>query len=167
MKRNRNISFFSTFFFFFFSYYIFGDYMRIFYAFKIKKEFYDIYMDTPSVLYNFLNQLYNFRRDDLDYGNNLFQQIANMFDKEELDKRLFLKLHNKMKYCKRGDEHIINNLYKNEVSIMKIKKSYIVINSNKSCTEFFDFLVEEDDCIFVCDFINHDYFYANKVKMLV
>lgn len=141
--------------------------MRIFYAFKIKKEFYDIYNDTPSVLYNFFNQLYNFRKEDLDYGNNLFQQIANKFDKEELDKKLFIKLHNKLKYCKRGDEHIINDLYKDEVSIMKIKKSYIVINSNKVCTDFFDFLFEEDKCIFVCDFINHDYFYVNNLKMLV
>lgn len=141
--------------------------MRIFYAFRIKKEFYDIYRDTPSVLYNFLNQLYYFKKEDLDYGNELFRQIANKFDKEELDKRLFIKLHNKMKYCKRGDEHIINNLYRDEVSIMKIKKSYIVINSNKNCTEFFEFLNEEDDSIFICDFINHDYFYANQVKMLV
>lgn len=141
--------------------------MRIYYAFKIKKEFYDIYKETPSVLYNFLNQLYYFKKENLDYGNELFRQIANKFDKEELDKRLFIKLHNKMKYCKRGDEHIINNLYRDEVSIMKIKKSYIVINSNKNCTEFFDFLNEEDDSIFICDFNNHDYFYANQVKMLV
>ena len=97
------------------------------------------------------------------------QKILNTYaiNKEELDKRLFIKLHNKMKYCKRGDEHIINNLYRDEVSIMKIKKSYIVINSNKNCTEFFDFLNEEDDSIFICDFNNHDYFYANQVKMLV
>jgi len=148
-------------------YYYIGDYMRIYYAFKIKKEFYDIYIDTPSVLYNFLNQLYYFKKEDLDYGNNLFQQIVNKFDKEEMDKRLFIKLHNKMKYCKKQDEHIINNLYRDEVSIMKIKRNYIVINSNKNCTEFFEFLKEKDDNIFVCDFINHDYFYVNQLKMLV
>ena len=49
--------------------------MRIYYAFKIKKEFYDIYKETPSVLYNFLNQLYYFKKEDLDYGNELFRQI--------------------------------------------------------------------------------------------
>lgn len=138
--------------------------MRIFYAFKIKKEFYDLYSDTPSVLYSFFNQLYYFKKEDLEYGSNLFRQIVDKFDKEELDKRLFIKLHNKMRYCKRKDEHIINNLYKDEISVMKIKKSYIVINSNKNCTEFFDFLNESDDCIFVCDFINQDYFYANELK---
>ncbi len=138
--------------------------MRIYYAFKIKKEFYDIYKETPSVLYNFLNQLYHFRRDELEYGNNLFRQIASNFNKGELDKKLFVKLHNKMKYCKKGDEHIINNLYKDEVSIMKIKNSYILINCNKNCPEFFEFLKEEEDNIFVCDFINHDYFYVNQIK---
>lgn len=141
--------------------------MRIFYAFKIKKEFYDIYRDTPSVLYSFLNQLYYFKKSDLDYGNTLFRQIADVFDKEELDKKLFIKLHNKMKYCKKGDEHIINNLYLDEVSVMKIKRSYIVINCNKNCSDFFEFLLEENNYIFVCDFINHDYFYADKLKILV
>lgn len=138
--------------------------MRIYYAFKIKKEFYDIYKETPSVLYNFLNQLYHFRKEDLDYGSNLFKQITTSLNKDELDKKLFVKLHNKMKYCKKGDEHIINNLYKDEVSIMKIKNSCIVINCNKNCPEFFEFLSEEEDNIFVCDFINHDYFYVNQIK---
>lgn len=141
--------------------------MRIFYAFKIKEEFYELYKETPSVLYSFLNQLYHFKKEDLDYGNNLFKQIVNHFDKDELDKKLFIRLHNKMKYCKKGDEHIINNLYRDEVSIMKIKKSYIVINSNKNCTEFFEFLDDMDKYIFVCDFNNHDYFYINQLKVLV
>lgn len=138
--------------------------MRIFYAFKIKEEFYELYKDTPSVLYNFFNQLYYFRKDELEYGSNLFRQIINFYDKEELDKKLFINLHNKMRYCKRKDEHIINDLYKDEVSIMKIKKSYIVINSNKNCTEFFEFLEKEDPYIFVCDFNNQDYFYISNLK---
>jgi len=141
--------------------------LRIYFAFNIKNEFYELYKDTPSVLYNFLNQLYHFKRSDLDYGNNLFKQIALLFDKGELDKKLFIKLHNKMKYSKKGDDHIINNLYRDEVSIMKIKKSYIVINSNRNSTEFFEFLKEIGGHIFICDFNNHDYFYASEVKMLV
>lgn len=141
--------------------------MRIFYVFNIKNDYYEVYKDTPSVLYNFFKDLYHFKKEDLEYGSNLFNQIATRFDKELLDKRLFIMLHNKMKYTKRRDEHIINNLYKGEVSVMKIKRSYIIINSNKNCTEFLDFLSMESGNIFVCDFINHDYFFVNKLKSLV
>lgn len=79
-----------TFFLYINLYYNIGDNMRIFYAFKIKKEFYELYQETPSVLYSFLNQLYHFKKEDLDYGNNLFKQIVNYFDKEELDKNFLL-----------------------------------------------------------------------------
>ena len=65
------------------------------------------------------------------------------------------------------DGRSTDNLYRDEVSIMKIKKSYIVINSNKNCTEFFEFLNDMDKYIFVCDFNNHDYFYINQLKILV
>ena len=141
--------------------------MRIFYVFNIKKEVYEIYRDTPSVIYNFFNQLYYFKKDNLDYGNTIFKQVANRFNKEALDLKLYIRLHNKMRYIKRGDEHIINNLYKDEISIMKIKKSYIVINTNNNFTEFFEFLNEEYRECFVCDFVNQDYFYLRSLKMLV
>ena len=71
------------------------------------------------------------------------------------------------KYLKRNDEHIINNLYKNEISIMKIKKSYIIINSNSSYTDFFPILNNLCKYLFVCDFNNQDYFYLANLKMLV
>lgn len=139
--------------------------MKIYYIFNLKKDVYEIYKDTPSVLYNFLNQLYYFNKDNLDYGNIIFKQIANKFNKEVLDLKIYIKLHNKMRYTKKGEEHIINNLYKDEISIMKIKKSYIIINSNKSFTEFFNILHEEYKECFVCDFINQNYFYLSNLKI--
>ena len=72
-----------------------------------------------------------------------------------------------MKYSKKSDEHILNNLYKDEVSIMKVKNTHIIINSNKSYTEFFRILNEFDSCFFVCDFNNNDYFFLSNVKLLV
>jgi hypothetical protein len=72
-----------------------------------------------------------------------------------------------LRYSKRGEEHIINNLYKDEISIMKIKKSYIIINSNKKINEFFDIINSfYDECI-ACDFINQDFFYLQNIKRLV
>ena len=104
--------------------------MRIFYVFNIKKEVYEIYKDTPSVLYNFMKYIYKANKDNLDYGNIIFNQVADKFNKKKLDLDIFIKLHNKMRYTKRKEEHIINNLYKDEISIMKIKNSYIVIKKS-------------------------------------
>lgn len=141
--------------------------MKIYYIFNIKKEIYDIYDDTPSVLYNFFYNLYINNKYDLNYVNSVFRQITNKYNKELLDLKIYLKMHNKMRYLKRKDEHIINDLWKNEISIMKIKKSYIVINSNNDYSEFFDILKKYYKGCLVCDFNNQKYFYLRNIKMLV
>ena len=139
--------------------------MRIYYVFDIRSEYVDLYKETPNSLYNVLHQLYYMRKKDLEYGFNMFKQLANRIDKDELDKNIFLKLHNKMTYVKKGDNHIINNLYKDEVSALKVKYSYILIN--KSYTDFFNALALDNRNYFVCDFINNDYFFLSNIKILV
>ena len=141
--------------------------MRIYYVFDIRSEYVDLYKETPNSLYNVLHQLYYIRKKDLEYGFNMFKQLANRIDKDELDKNIFLKLHNKMTYVKKKDNHIINNLYKDEVSALKVKYSYILINTNKSYTDFFNVLAFDNRNYFVCDFINNDYFFLSNIKILV
>ena len=141
--------------------------MRIYYVFNIKKEVFDIYKTTPSVLFNFFNRIYFLNKDNLNYSNSIYKQISNKFDKEILDLKIFIKLHNKVIYSKKKDEHIINNLFKDEISIMKVKKSYIVINTNKNYTQFFNILYYFYNNCLVCDFVNQDYFFLDNVKMLV
>ena len=141
--------------------------MRIYYVIDIRSEYVDLYKETPNSLYNVLHQLYYMRKKDLEYGFNMFKQLANRIDKDEVDKNIFLKLHNKMTYVKKGDNHIINNLYKDEVSALKVKYSYILINTNKSYTDFFNTLALDNRNYFVCDFINNDYFFLSNIKILV
>lgn len=141
--------------------------MRIYYVFDIRSEYVDLYKETPNSLYNVLHQLYYMRKKDLEYGFNMFKQLANRVDKDEVDKNIFLKLHNKMTYVKKKDNHIINNLYKDEVSALKVKYSYILINTNKSYTDFFNVLALDNRNYFVCDFINNDYFFLSNIKILV
>ena len=141
--------------------------MRIYFVFKIKEEYIELYKDTPSTLYNILNQMYYMKRNEIGYGFNLFNQMIDRIDKFDLDKYLYVLLHTKMKYSKKNDEHILNNLYKDEVSILKVKTTHIVINSNKSYTEFFVLLNNYEPNLFVCDFNNHDYFFISKIKLLV
>lgn len=141
--------------------------MRIYFVFKLKNEYIKLYKDSPNTIYNILNQMYYMKRNEIGYGFNLFNQIIDKIDKFELDKYIYVLLHTKMKYSKKGDEHILNNLYKDEVSVMKVKNTHIIINSNKSYTEFFKILNEFDACFFVCDFNNNDYFFVSNVKLLV
>ena len=141
--------------------------MRIYYVFDIRSEYVDLYKETPNSLYNVLHQLYYMRKKDLEYGFNMFKQLANRIDKDEVDKNIFLKLHNKMTYVKKKDNHIINNLYKDEVSALKVKYSYILINTNKSYTEFFNVLALDNRNYFVCEFINNYYFLLSNIKILV
>lgn len=97
----------------------------------------------------------------------MFKQLTNKIENEKLDQEIFIKMHNKMTYIKKGKNHIINNLYKDEVTAMKIKKAYILINCNKNYTEFFNILVNDEKNYFVCDFINNDYFFLSDIKILV
>ena len=141
--------------------------MRIYYVFDIKDEFVSLYKNNANTLYNILSQLYYMKKSDINYGYNLFKQIVNPISKFKLDKYIFLLLHTKMKYTKNGEDHIINNLYKDEISILKVKNTHILINSNRSYTEFLNILYEYNPNLFVCDFINHDYFFISNIKMLV
>jgi len=141
--------------------------MRIYFVFKIKEEYIELYKDTPNTLYNILNQMYYMKRNEIGYGFNLFNQMIDRIDKFDLDKYLYVLLHTKMKYSKKGDEHILNNLYKDEVSILKVKTTHMLINSNKSYTEFFVLLNGYSSNLFVCDFNNHDYFFLSNIKLLV
>ena len=141
--------------------------MRIYFVFKIKDEYIDLYKDTPSTLYNILNQMYYMKRGEFGYGFNLFNQIIELIDKFDLDKYLYVLMHTKMKYSKKGEDHVLNNLYKDEVSILKVNKTHVLINSNKSYTEFFILLNQYDSKFFVCDFNNHDYFFLSSANLLV
>ena len=104
---------------------------------------------------------------DIDLGYNLFNQLIETLEKEQLDRYLYIKLHNKMFYTKQGEDHVINNLYKDEVSILRVKNSYIKLEVNKDSSMFFDLLYNYYEDYFICDFENLDYFFLNDVKILV
>ena len=58
--------------------------MRIYYVFNIKKDVFDIYKDTPSVLFNLFNHLYFLDKDNLNYGNAIVKQVSNKFNNQFL-----------------------------------------------------------------------------------
>ena len=141
--------------------------MRRFYIFNIREELMSLYKDNPDNLYKILSSIHSMKEQELVYAYNLFQQICVTFDTLSLNNKLYLKMHNDLVYTKIDNEHIINNLYKDEVSILKIKKSHLVLDSNTSYSSFFSFLNEYNTNLFICDFTNNDYFFLEKMHLVV
>ena len=140
--------------------------MRLYYIFSIKQEFFSLYKDQPELLFQVLKQIYYMHEGDIAYAFNLFTQLTEKINKVSLDRRLFIELHKKMPYSKSGNQHIMNDLYKDEVSILVVKASHILISSNHNFSSFFKYLLEKDHNYFVCDFNYNDYFWLKQVKLL-
>ena len=72
--------------------------MKVYYIFKIKKEFVNLYKDTPSVLYNILKSIYYLDTDSVEYGYNLFNQLIMILDKYKLDREIYISMHKDLPY---------------------------------------------------------------------
>ena len=141
--------------------------MRTFHIFKIKKDYTYLYENNSKILFDTLKYLYNIDKKEIKYGYNMFTQLTEKIDKNELNKSIYIKYHNKMIYSKNGNEHIINNLYKDEISILTIKSTYLLINVNHNYSSFFNILNNYGSNFFICDFNQNDYFWINDIKTLV
>jgi len=135
--------------------------MKVYYIFKIKKEFINLYKDTPSVLFNILKSIYYLDREEVEYGYNLFNQLVIPIKKKNIDKKLFIKLHQDIPYTKRKNIHYINNLYRNEVSRLIVNNYYIKLEAEQNFSSFFEILNKELDNLFVCSFKETDFFFLN------
>ena len=115
--------------------------MRIYYAFSMKEEIKKLYEDHPLNLYLILRNLYFMREADQEYAIYLYKQMINKLNKSKIDRDLFIQYHNTYTYSKNGEKHIINNLYKDEVSVLTVKNSYLLITTNQNNTSFFQIAV--------------------------
>lgn len=141
--------------------------MRRFYIFSIREELISLYDDSPSNLYKILKSIYGMKDEEITYAYHLFKQICKGIDYLEINNKIYLQMHNDLVYTKIGNEHIINNLYKDEVSILKIKKSHMLLDSNSSYSSFFSFLNSNNKNYFICDFKTNDYFFLKDIEISV
>ena len=88
--------------------------MKEYYIFNLKKEFAKLYKERPSELFYIFNRIYYMKEVDKNYGYNLFEQICNFIDKEEINEYLYNIYKDKMMYSYNENEHVINNLFLNE-----------------------------------------------------
>lgn len=138
--------------------------MKVYFIFDIKKEFKSLYKGNERVLYNILKQIYYLEKSEVEYGYNLFNQLINKINKSDLDRKIFIKYHQDIPYSKRNQTHYINNLYKDEISRLTIKSSYMRLEVENNSKAFFKILSDFSENYFVCDFKNHEYFFLTSTS---
>ena len=135
--------------------------MKVFYIFRIKKELISLYKETPSILFNILKSIYYLDKEEVEYGYHLFKQIIVPINKNELDKKIFLKYHQDIPYIKQKDVHVLNNLYKDEVSRLTVNHFYLKLELSQNFSSFIPFLEKEFDDLFLCSFKNIDFYFID------
>ncbi len=133
--------------------------MKVYYIFKIKKEFVNLYKDTPSVLYQILKNIYYMDKESVEYGYHLFNQMIQTIDKISLDRDLYIKMHQDIPYTKIKDVHRIENHYKEEKSYLRINNFYMKLELNQEYSTFYEYLEEKEKNLFVCNFKFTDFFF--------
>lgn len=139
--------------------------MKEYYVFLIKDEFVKLYSSKSSDLFYIFNRIYYMKEMDKMYGYNLFSQISCFFDKDDVNEFLYNKYKDKIMYSYANDEHIINNLFLNEISILKVKPSSIRIQTNTCSSSFLEDLKNYNKNLFVCNFKEQEFFFISDVKI--
>lgn len=141
--------------------------MNELFIFEVKKDFYKLYKDKTNELFYIYNRIYKMKKSDKEYGYNLFTQISNFINKDEITRIIKDIYKDKIIYTNNNHEHIINNLFLNEISIMKIKNSHIIIESNIDNPSFIKDLKSINKHLFICNFKKQDYYFLNNKKNLI
>lgn len=136
--------------------------MKVYYIFKIKNEFVNLYRDTPSILYHILKNIYYMDFDSIGYGYNLFHQLVQAFDKTTLDRELYIQMHQDIPYTKVKDTHEIHNHYKMEYSKLIINNIYMKLEVDQDFSSFYSYLQNREKNLFVCNFKNTDFFFLEE-----
>lgn len=138
--------------------------MNEIFIFNVKDEFFKLYREKPGELYYIFNRIYHMKKSDKEYGYNLFNQISNFIDKKFVNDFLVKQYKDKIMYSNNGNEHIINNLFLNEISILTVKSSNIRIDSNITKPSFIDDLRGLKLCFFVCNFKTGEYYFLTRKR---
>lgn len=141
--------------------------MKVYFIFEVKEEFKKLYKGNERILFSILKQLYYLDKSELIYGYNLFSQITHSINKSKLDQKIYIELHQEIPYSKRGQIHYINNLYKDEISRLEIKRTYIKLETEQNASSFFKVLEKHSKNFFACDFTKQDYFFISKESISI
>lgn len=135
--------------------------MKVYFIFDIKKEFVSLYHENEKVLFDILRQIYYLDSSEITYGYTLLNQLINKINKNYIDQKIYIKYHQYIPYSKKNMTHYINNMYRDEISRLVVKNSYIKLEQEKTNSTFFEVLKNYSNNYFACDFKNRDFFFLS------
>ena len=124
--------------------------MYRYYIFDIKDKF-----KNENNLYSLLKTLYTLNLKYINYGELIYNEMCKPINRENIKE--ILKDYNAKKVSRKY--FICLN---DEITIVVIKYSRLIIISNKLYPDIFNRLKIECENLFVCNFLNDNYFYVSK-----
>lgn len=135
--------------------------MRVFYVYNINDYFCSVYDKYPYKLYKMLEDAYYSSKYDIRVSSFLYEQVITNFNKLFVNNYVIANNKLDINYYNKDNIHLISNSH--EYSKMMVTSYCIKIKSNINYPKFFNNIYKYSDNIFICDFVNKDYFWLNKV----
>ena len=137
--------------------------MRTYYIFNVNRYFTYMYNESPFKMYKIFEEIYHSRDYDAVKTYRVFEGIANPFNKIMLNEYISYEYRYKYGYRKEDNIHILST---RENTRLKINNYNIKIETDNNYTDFFKYINNYNENLFVCDFDNKDYFWLSKLKSL-
>ncbi|MBQ3142350.1 MAG: sporulation inhibitor of replication protein SirA [Bacilli bacterium] len=132
--------------------------MRIYYLFFINDYIYKQTKNNQLGLYKLFENIYFMKDKDAKLGKKVLEKIITKINRDNLN-RFIKNIHkNDMNYINFNYTHILNDFFINENTKMAIYHTYIKIKTNVNFPMFLKDIKNYKN-VFVCDFVNLDYFY--------
>ena len=135
--------------------------MRTFYIYEINDYFTSVYDKYPYKLYKMLEDAYLSKRFNKKNTFLVYEQIIKNYNKLFVNNYIFANNKLNIYYYNKDNMHLISNI--NEYSKMLVNTYCLKLSSNVNYPRFFDNINSYSDNIFICDFINNDYFWLKKI----
>ncbi len=135
--------------------------MRVFYLYQVNELCLDLYERYPYRLYHILKDIYYTSKYNQSIAISSYEQVTDKFSREFLDN--FIHQHYKLDLYYHSKNHVHTISSNDEYSKLMISGYSLKLKSNLSYPSFFDCIHQYSESIFVCDFINQDYFWLHKV----
>lgn len=136
--------------------------MKTYYIFKINSYFAYVYQNKPYKMYKMLEELYHTKEYDIVLTYRMYEQLAIPFSKSKLNDFVSEVYKGCSNYYRNNNTHILNTTTSS--SKLVIGGANLKIKSTVNYPTFFDVIMSYSDNLFVCDFINKDYFWLDKIR---
>lgn len=131
--------------------------MRKYYLFLIKNQ----YLKEPEYLiYQIMENLYHLNKNSLDYGLTCYNQLCDDFNVDLIKDYLQHKFEDNILTIN-SLQYLVNT--NNEKFTIKLNNKFILIITDVNMPIIFKYLNCYNKNIFVCDFVNKDYFWLHNL----